>query len=117
MSTEPATEVDNYQKYRGKCKEMSEALVATDPTLRLVRGYYYCSSWGIQEHWWTQREDGTVVDPTKDQFPSKGMGIYEEFDGLLYCEVCNKEMREEEADFAGCYPICSYSCGRELVGI
>ncbi len=34
------TETSDYLKYRGKCKEMSEQLCATDPTLTLVRGYY-----------------------------------------------------------------------------
>ena len=39
MNAEP--EIDDYQRYRGKCKEMSEALIAADPSLRLVRGHYY----------------------------------------------------------------------------
>ena len=41
-------EEDLYQKYRGKCKEFSEALCEQDPTLRLVRGHYLDYSWGEQ---------------------------------------------------------------------
>jgi hypothetical protein len=37
-------EESDYMKYRGKCKEMSEALVKENPKLRLVRGHYYCHS-------------------------------------------------------------------------
>ena len=38
-------EQSDYLKYRGKCKEMSEALVANNPALRLVRGHYWCPIW------------------------------------------------------------------------
>lgn len=108
---------DDYQKYRGKCREMSEALVATDPSLALVRGHYYCPWWGEQAHWWVKRSDGTIVDPTKDQFPSKGAGQYVEFDGLVNCSSCGKEMREEEASFESSYCFCSYECYGRFVGV
>ena len=100
----------DYMKYRGKCREMSEALVAEDPSLRLVRGYYHCPIWGRQEHWWTEKPDGTVVDPTAKQFPSKGIGEYEEFDGLLYCENCGMEVTEEQAYIDGHHVFCSSTC-------
>lgn len=62
----------DYLKYRGKCKKLAEAAVAEDPTLRLVRGYYTCPMWRTTEpHWWCERPDGTIVDPTKDQFPER----------------------------------------------
>lgn len=108
---------DGYQRYRGKCKEVSEALIAADPSLRLVRGHYYDFAWGEQEHWWTVAPDGTIHDPTKDQFPSKGRGVYVEFDGICTCENCGKEVCEEEAQFAGRYPCCSYACCMRLVGL
>lgn len=100
----------DYMKYRGKCREMSEALVAENPSLRLVRGYYYCPIWGRQEHWWTEKPDGTVVDPTAKQFPSKGIGEYEEFDGLLYCENCGMKVTEEQAHIDGHHVFCSDAC-------
>jgi len=98
----PETEMDNYRKYRGKCKEMSEELCAADPTLRLVRGYYHCPHWGKQAHWWCSRPDGIIVDPTVLQFPSKGYGVYEEFDGICECEYCGK--------LVGRHFYCSYEC-------
>lgn len=107
----------DYQKYRGKCKEMSEAAVAEDPTLRLVRGHYYCPIWGEQPHWWTVRPDGTVVDPTAAQFPSKGTGEYVEFDGNITCELCQKVVREEDAYIVEHHAYCSSVCyGRDVFG-
>jgi hypothetical protein len=111
------TEEDNYTKYRGKCKEMSEALVAADPTLRLVRGHYWDAFWGDQPHWWCEKPDGTVVDPTKDQFPTKGKGDYHEFSGIIPCSQCGKEMTEDEADIDGRYAFCSGECHCRFVGV
>jgi len=37
-SKEDIKNISDYEKYRGKCKEFSEALIKKDPTLRLVRG-------------------------------------------------------------------------------
>ena len=116
MADETTTE-ENYAKYRGKCKEMSEALVAADPSLTLVRGYYFDILWGRQAHWWTRKPDGTIIDPTKDQFPTKGRGHYEEFDGMLECSNCGKEMKEEDADIDGNYAFCSYECHGRFVGV
>jgi hypothetical protein len=36
----------NYELYRGKCKEMSEALCANDTSLTLVRGFYHDPFYG-----------------------------------------------------------------------
>lgn len=108
-------EQDDYSQYRGKCKEMSEALVAADPTLTLVRGHYFCPFWGEQPHWWTKRPDGTIVDPTKNQFPSKGIGEYVEFDGTVECSNCGKRIREEDGDYESNYVFCSYECHYHFV--
>lgn len=118
--TEPITlsADEGYAKYRGKCQEYCEAAILDDPSLALVRGYYYEPIWGTrEEHWWTKRPDGTIFDPTREQFPSKGMGAYEEFDGWLSCEECGKEIREEEAYMCGRYPCCSNACAMRLVGL
>ena len=106
-----------YLTYRGKCKEMSEAAVAVDPTLTLVRGHYVCPFWGEQAHWWCKRRDGSIVDPSKDQFPSKGHGAHLEFDGMVQCSECGKQMREEEADYESNYCFCSYECHGRFVGV
>jgi hypothetical protein len=107
---------DDYLTYRGKCKEFSEAAVADDPSLTLVRGHYICPIWGEQPHWWTKRADGTVFDPTAKQFPSKGFGEYIEFSGVVSCSECGKKMKEDEAEYESNYCFCSYECHGRFVG-
>jgi hypothetical protein len=110
----------DYEKFRGKCKPLSEQAVAADPTLRLVRGHYHCPDWGPQAHWWCERPDGTIVDPTVDQFPTKGVGAeYVEFSGMVECSECGKEVPEAEAEIAGNghYAFCSGKCHARFVGV
>jgi len=106
-----------YIKYRGKCKQFCEAEIEKDATLTLVRGYYHCPIWGKQAHWWLVKSDGSIFDPTVGQFPSKGLGEYEPFNGLVYCANCGKEMQEEEASYESNYAFCSYTCHGQFVGI
>jgi hypothetical protein len=110
-------EETNYQKYRGKCKEMAANLVNKDEQLRLVRGHYFCPYWGKQAHWWCEDKNGKIIDPTKLQFPSGGNGEYIEFNGKINCEQCGKEVNEEEAHINGNYACCSYKCAMRLVGL
>ena len=108
-------DLSDYAKYRGKCKEMSEAACAADPTLTRVRGHYHCPVWGAQPHWWTVRPDGTVHDPSAAQFPSGGIGEYVPFDGTV---ECGSVMREEEVTVAeGRYAFCSSRCFGRFVGM
>lgn len=108
----------NYLKYRGKCKEFCEEAVSKDPTLTLVRGHYYCPIWNSNEpHWWTERDDGTIYDPTKDQFPSAGLGSYVKFTGVVECAQCGKLVFEEDARVDGNYAFCSYECHGRFIGI
>lgn len=107
----------DYLKYRGKCKEMSEAAVAADPSLTLVRGHYECPWWGSQAHWWTVHPDGSIFDPTKDQFPSKGVGKYVPFDGKVYCAECDSETTEDKAFPYGNYMFCQERCAAHFVGV
>lgn len=106
-----------YSKYRGKCKEYCEAARKDDPTLILVRGHYHCPLWGEQPHWWLKREDGTIVDPTVEQFPAPGAGEYVEFDGMVNCSECGREMREEDATFDSNYCFCCGNCHMRFVGM
>jgi hypothetical protein len=94
----------------GKCREYAEQAVRENPLLRLVRGYYHCPIWGKRHHWWTVKPDGKIYDPTEDQFPSKGIGEYEEFDGYIICEKCGTRQLEEKAQFVGSHSYCSYEC-------
>jgi len=100
----------------GKCYEMSVAAVAADPELTLVRGWYICPIWGERQHWWTTRPDGSIFDPTVEQFPSKGLGEYVEFTGIYTCEYCGKEVLETEAYFVEHHVYCSGACYGHDVG-
>jgi len=105
----------NYEKYRGKCREMSEALAKERPELQLVRGWYYDPLWGKQGHWWCKTPEGEIVDPTKLQFPSAGRGVYEEFDGFFECDNCGKRTAEADIVRGGTHPFCSDDCYRIFV--
>jgi hypothetical protein len=59
----------------GQCQEVTEQMLAAFPELIRVRGHYACHIWGPREHWWLD-DDGVIVDPTAEQFPSKGAGVY-----------------------------------------
>lgn len=115
MTNEPApTAAASLYDLRGKCKEFSEAAVAADPTLRLVRGWYHDPIWGQQEHWWTERPDGTIHDPTAGQFPVGGVAVfYEEYRGVFPCYGCGVEV-SEESHYNGC---CTYECYGRMVGV
>lgn len=112
------TPEEGYKLFRGRCKELSEEACAADPSLTLVRGHYFCPMWNTEEpHWWTTRPDGTIHDPTREQFPSRGMGIYTPFNGMVECANCGKEIAEEEASVEGRYAFCCYRCHGRFVGV
>jgi hypothetical protein len=109
---------EGYKLFRGRCKELSEAACAADPTLTLVRGHYFCPLWNTDEqHWWCVKPDGTIVDPTREQFPSKGGGIYTPFNGMCECAECGTEVPEEKAVIEGRYAFCSSKCFGRFVGV
>ena len=109
--------MSDYVKYRGKCKEYVDKALEEDPTLKAVRGHYYCPMWGKQAHWWCVKQDGTIYDPTVDQFPNPHVGEYIPFDGIMSCDECGKIIKEEEADIDGNYAFCSLSCHMRFVGL
>jgi len=97
---------------------LSEAACAEDPTLTIVRGHYFCPLWGTEEpHWWCVDQNGKIFDPSKEQFPSKGCGIYTPFNGRVKCSECGKEMAESEARFHSNYAFCSMRCNMRFVGL
>lgn len=106
-SNEP--KISNYIKYRGKCKELCELAILSDPSLKIVRGYYYDAMWGKQAHWWTIRQDGTIYDPSKLQFPDQN-GDYEEHTGVFNCDQCGVEIVEKDSTIYGNYIFCSGDC-------
>ena len=60
----------------GQCKEVSRKMAEVFPELKRIRGHYYCWAWGERAHWWLADANGTIIDPTAQQFPSKGKGEY-----------------------------------------
>ena len=60
----------------GKCRETCRAMVIAFPELRRVYGTYYCMIWGPRSHFWCIDTDNYIIDPTSEQFPSKGGGLY-----------------------------------------
>ncbi len=100
----------DYLKYRGKCKEFCEELIKNDPSLTLVRGHYDCWSWGMQAHWWCVDKEGKIIDPTVDQFLKPHVGEYIPFNGMVECEQCHKQVKEEDAYMNGHHAYCSYVC-------
>lgn len=107
----------DYLIYRGKCKELAQAAIAADPTLRLVRGYYFCPIWSRQAHWWAVKPDGTIVDPSVKQFPTAGVGAeYVEFDGNIDCEHCGKSVPEAEVYRVEHHAYCSDQCYARDIG-
>lgn len=107
----------NYKKYRGKCKEFVDKAIHDDPTLVVVRGHYECWCWGIQPHWWCVKEDGSIYDPTVDQFPRPHIGEYIPFNGTLQCAECQGDVKEEYAIINGNYGFCSNTCAMRFVGL
>jgi len=103
---------------RGKCKELAEKL-AEEKGYRLVCGYYYEPHWSKKEqHWWCVDDQGNIHDPTKEQFPSKGIKeFYEEFNGFVECKNCGETIKEENAIMQGRFPVCSGQCALRLVGL
>lgn len=109
--------MNDYMQFRGKCKKLCIDLIEKNPELTLIRGHYFCPLWNKEEqHFWCVNKQGDVVDPSKKQFPSKGHGIYTPFNGIVYCEMCSKEMKEEEVFYwQGKYPTCSDKCAYNLI--
>lgn len=114
---------EGYAQYRGKCKVLCDAAVAEDPTLTLVRGHIFVPAWlsdPEQPHWWCKRPDGTIVDPSWEQFPFGGppsADLYTEFDGTVECSNCGKTVKEEDADIDGRYAFCSHRCHGVFIGV
>jgi len=109
--------MSDYLTYRGRCKELAEDAVKSDPSLRLVRGYYLCPLWGKQAHWWCVKSDGTIIDLSVKQFPTAGVGAeYVEYDGTLDCEHCGKTVHEQDAYKVDHHAYCSDQCYARDIG-
>lgn len=104
---------ENVSKEYGQCAEVTERMKEAFPELERVRGHYYCHTWGERSHWWMVDSEGTIIDPTKGQFPSNGHGSYKPWEeGSVeptgMCPNCG------EMIYHGGY-VCNDECGRSYV--
>ncbi len=115
---------DNVCDPTGRCVEITLIMHQVFPELIRVRGHYYCDIWGEREHWWLilpsepggiliDYEAEVLIDPTRDQFPSRGNGKYIVFDESLpeptgMCPNCGSYT------YDGHY-LCNDVCEREFM--
>lgn len=99
----------------GQCSEATKAMSEAFPELKRVRGHYICSIWGEREHWWlTTTSEGIIIDPTAQQFPSKGI------EGLCEYVPWDESKKEPTGKCPNCggysydgQTTCSESCFNE----
>lgn len=88
-----------YKDRVGMCGAATNEMCKKFPELKRVPGFV-STMYGLREHWWCVSPDGSIVDPTKEQF--KGVG------GILsYQEVG----REDSVRLGKCM-----NCGAEIYG-
>ena len=113
----------------GCCEEATRAMVRAFPELRRVKGHYDCPLWGRRMHWWCETPGGEVTDPTRAQFPTRGLaGTYEEASPETLvrtgaCMQCGRDilvpLAEAERGARGgtfCSEECELTCVREMEG-
>lgn len=114
-------QANNYLKYRGKCKELAQQECNINKELALVKGWYYCPIGNVKkEHWQCKNKENKIIDPSKLQFPSKGSGKYEEYQGSFPYSNCNKEILEQDIQEELCqsrYVFCTSDCYTKFVGL
>jgi len=100
----------------GKCHAACKAMLREFPSLTMVRGHVHCFRQGIRErgfpHWWMTDADGSIIDPTDNQFDN--VIAYEPHDegapeptGL--CPNCGGYCYDSMS-------VCSDACGNDYVG-
>lgn len=66
-----------HRKVDGMCWEYCHLIHIQVPELTVVWGDYYCSVENLVfGHFWLIDEKGGILDPTADQFKSRGSGTY-----------------------------------------
>lgn len=110
--------IPRHPELAGTCKQAVEKLVREDPSLTAVTGWYHDALWGAREHWWATREDGTIVDPTVEQFPTghhPELRSYEVYDGTLPCRGCDLRIPKEQHSINTGF--CCGGCFADTVGV
>lgn len=94
---------------RGTCERAAQELAHEDSSLRVVRGWYIDAQWGRQEHWWCERPNGTILDPTVEQFPTghvPALREYQEYQGVHSCPGCGAPVVTEDSSSGFCCGPC-----------
>lgn len=98
----------------GNCLTVTKKMQEAFPELTTVYGNYYCLVWGKRWHQWLVTPAGEIVDPTAQQFPSRGTGEYvartQNELPVGKCANCGEEYYEH---YDG--TVCSERCGNEFV--
>lgn len=103
----------NVSEPYGKCKQYTDKMIKEFPELTQCKGFYYCFAWGQRQHWWCKTTEGKIIDPTADQFPSKGRGHYQELtDEQLPTGKC---MNCGDYCYNGSTNMCSEECHNSFV--
>lgn len=56
----------------GKCAEATSDMVEAFPSLKRIRGGYWCPIWGWRDHWWLVTPEGDIIDPAAEYVPAIG---------------------------------------------
>lgn len=105
-------------KVHGRCVLSVTELLEEFPELTRVKGHTY-GQWGKRAHVWAVTEDGTIVDPTRSQYP--GNIKYEAFEpGTMVlvgtCMDCGADLEVEVFDLDKeppphpNHPFCNQDC-------
>lgn len=106
--------IDNWTDALGTCAEQTTKMAERFPELKRIRGHYMCPIWGEREHWWLVTPSGAVIDPTREQFPSGGRGVYVPWDEhaeepIGKCANCGGYSYESKG---GNNTVCGDACAR-----
>jgi hypothetical protein len=98
------------------CGTFTRQMAQRFPELTRVPGFYLAPGGASHgEHWWLEAPDGSIVDPTADQWPSCGTGTYVRYDPTKHllpkgtCPYCGTSVMSR----AGNHP-CSLDCDEGL---
>ena len=105
----------------GKCRSACEEMLLIFPELKIVRGHIYDAYWGKRGHFWLVTEDGTIIDPTRGQFPARSIQ-YEAWDPSVpvrvgKCQECGVEIFkcvETLDEKPKVESVCSPECEQQL---
>ena len=105
--------VPTHEAAYGKCRQVSNAMAAAFPELRIAYGNYYCPFWGERWHMWLVTPAGEIVDPTIQQFPSPHGSYVERQEHELPCGTCANcgDLYYEYYDGM----VCGESCGDAFI--